>query len=81
MSVSRAGQSGGAGDDFQRAAAAAIAEVGYPAWFDMAPREQTQAIYSHLRRIDAARVRARAATSRRASSCAMDGQGRSRHAG
>jgi len=75
MSANRGGQAGGAGDDFQRAAAAAVAEVGYPAWFDMAPQEQTRAIYAHLRQIDAARVRALTATSRRPSLRAMDSHG------
>jgi hypothetical protein len=42
-------------DDFQQAAREAEAEAGLPGWFEMSPSEQTRAIYSKLRRIDAAR--------------------------
>lgn len=46
----------GQSDDFQQAAAAAKAEAGAESWLKMSPREQAQAIYSHLRRIDAERA-------------------------
>jgi hypothetical protein len=62
MSASRAGQ---AEDDFQRAAAPAVAEVGHAGWFAMTPREQTRSIYAQLRRIDTERVRGLAASRRR----------------
>ncbi len=53
MSANRINKAGDTGDDFQRAAAAAIAEVGYPRWVEMSQHEQTRAIYGQLRRIDA----------------------------
>jgi hypothetical protein len=53
MSVNRTNKAGDSGDDFQRAAAAAIAEAGYPRWVEMSQHEQTRAIYDQLRRIDA----------------------------
>ena len=40
-------------DDFQRAAAAAEAEIGESGWSLMSSSEQGRAIYAHLRRIDA----------------------------
>lgn len=45
-----------AADDFQRAAAAAVAEIGKNRWLALTPREQTQAIYEQLQRIDGRRV-------------------------
>lgn len=45
------------GDDFQRAAAAAEALAGKVRWSEMTPREQTEAIYAELRRIDAVSAR------------------------
>ncbi len=43
-------------DDFQRAVAAAAAESGERAWFELTPSERTQAIYAQLRRIDLERA-------------------------
>lgn len=43
-------------DDFQRAVAAAEAEIGKSGWSIMSSSEQGRAIYAHLRRIDAERV-------------------------
>jgi hypothetical protein len=60
MSEGRTDTAGDAGDDFQQAAAAAIAEAGYPRWLEMSPHEQTQAIYVQLRRIDVDRATATA---------------------
>jgi hypothetical protein len=40
-------------DDFQRAAAAAEAEIGNSGWSMMSSSEQGRAIYAQLRRIDA----------------------------
>lgn len=45
-------------DDFQRAAAAAEAEVGRRIWWELSFAEQTEAIYLQLRRIDAERTAA-----------------------
>jgi hypothetical protein len=45
-----------AADDFQRAAAAAEAEVGLRIWWEMTLSEQTRAIYEHIRRMDTARA-------------------------
>jgi hypothetical protein len=45
-------------DDFQRAAATAEAEVGRRIWWELSFAEQTEAIYLHLRRIDAERMAA-----------------------
>jgi hypothetical protein len=45
-------------DDFQRAAAAAEAEVGRRIWWELSFAEQTEAIYLHLRRMDAERTAA-----------------------
>lgn len=45
-------------DDFQKAAAAAQGRYTKDAWMALPPREQAQAIYAELRRIDAERVAA-----------------------
>ena len=51
---------GAGADDFQRAAAAAKAEadLSQRSWMKLTPREQTQAIYAQLRRIDQERAAA-----------------------
>jgi hypothetical protein len=43
-------------DDFQRAAAAAKAEIGEQAWSEMMPQERTRTIYAQLRKLDAVRA-------------------------
>jgi hypothetical protein len=53
MSANRPDKADDAGDGFQRAAAAAIAEAGYPRWVATSQHEQTRAIYGQLRQIDA----------------------------
>jgi hypothetical protein len=52
-------------DDFQRAAAAAQGRYTQEEWMALPPREQAQAIYAALRRIDAERVAAATALPRR----------------
>jgi hypothetical protein len=78
MPSSPAGPANPATNDFQRAAAAAKAAAARPAWFELSPAEQTQAIYAQLRLIDAARAKALAILPRRRSR--HDGESASRKA-
>jgi NAD(P)H-hydrate repair Nnr-like enzyme with NAD(P)H-hydrate epimerase domain len=73
MAERHTGPGNNAGDDFQQAAAAALSDAGHARWLAMSPREQTRAIYSHLRRLDAARAPGMSNTARRSRLRAVTG--------